>query len=206
VLISIAFCGSAKRSSARSLRAFRTMMGCLFARTHAVCPSCAAWLVPGLWPMEMISSHWSKSSRETVPLRYRWISAGRHWWPRGTCSSSRGSCSCRIHGRKPGTGTPPRWSGSPRSIELGHVWIRQRAQCERPDLVESGLPGDCLVGIKWSRRKRTGCVSRPSLSSSQVRPLPTVISLYGCGRSPVSHGRLVASHVTALAPFSQKLE
>lgn len=44
------------------------MMGTLRRATSCSVPIMRGWFVPGLWPMERISSVWSKSSSETVPL------------------------------------------------------------------------------------------------------------------------------------------
>ncbi|MCY1523850.1 hypothetical protein D9M68_587590 [compost metagenome] len=44
------------------------MIGTLRREASCSVPIMRGWFVPGLWPIEMISSHWSKSSSDTVPL------------------------------------------------------------------------------------------------------------------------------------------
>ena len=66
--ISMGFWGSAKRSSARSFSGLNTMIGTPRRAHSCSVPIMRGWLVPGLWPIAMIRSQWSKSSSETVPL------------------------------------------------------------------------------------------------------------------------------------------
>ena len=44
------------------------MIGTLRRAHSCSVPIIRGWFVPGLWPIEMISSQWSKSSSDTVPL------------------------------------------------------------------------------------------------------------------------------------------
>jgi len=109
------FCGSVKRSSARSRSGLNTMIGT--PRREASCK------VPHHARMvrARIVSHRDDEfamleivERDGAFTGYQWTSVNRHWWPRDTYSSSPGNCLCRIRARRVGRGRQLRWRRGPR--------------------------------------------------------------------------------------------
>ncbi len=148
--------------------------------------------------MEITSSVWSKSSRETVPLPMP-IDCGRPTLvDSDTCWSNRGSCWCHTRGQTAGTATPLRWRLGQRCRIQPHPAAGRGGSRRYGRRLAPTPPG---AGYRCPGRKpKDGLSGRsPPVQNRFCQQGRYGICREECGRHPFG-GRLP---VTALAPFSQ---
>ena len=202
VSISTGSCGAAKRSSAALAQRIehddrRAAPGRLAQRgQHArmVGAGVVAEAEDRVGMVEILERHRALADAD----RLRQADAGR---PRGTCSSSRGSCWCRRRRHEQLIEERRLVGGAARGVELRLVGMVERAAARRRS-ARRPRPSDRHEAVGGRRRRPSDAVSRPASSSAwslQPQSSATVCAAKNSGVARL----VVASQVTALAPFSQ---